>query len=197
MSTAATETLELVRSAAAGDDEAFRRLVRQVYPTLRRWALARTGDPDDADEVVQRALIRMHRSLGTFGGEARLTSWLYRIVTNAAIDLHRSRTARPGRPGRPAEIPDVDPERSIRTDPIRAMHAGRMAAAVRDFFEILPPRQREVLELVDHQGMRPVDVAEALGVKPVSVRANLFKARRTVRRAILERYPELREGYES
>lgn len=193
--------MERVRSAASGDDDAFRRLVREVYPLLRRWALARTGDPDDADEVVQRALLGMHRSLDTFTGESRLTSWLFRIVANAAIDVHRSESARAAhRSTRSLDALDAletDGAGETSPDPIRAIHASRMAGSVRDFFEALPPRQREVLELVDHQGMRPVDVAEALGIQPVSVRANLFKARRTVRQAILSRYPELREGYEA
>jgi RNA polymerase sigma-70 factor (ECF subfamily) len=68
--------MELVRRAAAGDDDAFRRLVGSVLPRLRRWALARTGNPDQADEVVQRTLIRAHRGLDRFAGDSRLTSWL-------------------------------------------------------------------------------------------------------------------------
>lgn len=232
MSKASSETVERVRSAASGDDEAFRQLVREVHPTLRRWALGRTGDSDDADEVVQRALIRMHRSLHTFTGDSRLTSWLYRIVANAAIDVRRSSgaprsdtapgagvgtatataattrggaaagargsvTGRGGGGAGPRTV-RLDPDHAAEPgpDPARRIDAGRMAASVRDFFEELPPRQREVLELVDHQGMRAVDVAEALGIRPVSVRANLLKARRKVRRAILSRYPELTEGYE-
>lgn len=183
--------MERVRRAAAGDEDAFRSLVREVYPTLRRWALARTGHPDDADEVVQRTLIRMHRGLGGFSGEGRLTTWLYRIVANAAADLERSHSAHGPSTGGPLEG-SADPW----PDPVRAVHAGRMAAAVRDFFDALPPRQREVLELVDHEGLRPVDVAEMLDIEPVTVRANLFKARRAVRRAMLARYPELTEGYE-
>lgn len=184
--------MERVRSAAAGDDDAFRELVREVYPTLRRWALARTGNPDDADDVVQRTLIRMHRGLEDFSGEGRLTTWLYRILANAAIDLQRSRDA-----GGARSRDSGDGSTSPWPDPVRTVHAGRMAAAVRDFFNALPPRQREVMELVDHEGLRPVDVADMLGIEPVSVRANLFKARRAVRGAMLARYPELTEGYET
>ncbi len=193
--TAASDTMERVRSAAAGDADAFRGLVREVYPLLRRWALARTGNPDDADEVVQRSLIRWHQSLGDFSGEARLTTWLYRIVANTAIDLQRSQAAGSGERRQSGE--SGDEKSAVSPDPVREIHAARMAAAVRDFFETLPPRQREVLELVDNEGLRPVDVAEMLGIEPVSMRANLFKARRAVRSAMLSRYPELTEGYET
>lgn len=191
MTKASIDTMDRVRRAAAGDEDAFRSLVREVYPTLRRWALARTGNPDDADEVVQRTLIRMHRGLGDFSGEGQLTTWLYRILANAATDLERSRATH----GLSAREP-VEESAAPWPDPVRTVHAGRMAAVVRDFFDALPPRQREVLELVDHEGLRPVDVAEMLDIEPVTVRANLFKARRAVRRAMLARYPELTEGYE-
>lgn len=194
------EQPELIRRAAAGDEDAFRCLVARVLPRLRRWALVRTGDRDDADEVVQRALIRLHRSLGRFEGRSRLSSWLYRILANAATDLERERAARGG----PAwvAVSDGGAEEAgggagASPDPIRSLHADRMAAAVREFFETLPPRQREVLELVDHEGLRPQDVADALDLSPGTVRAHLFRARRAVRERILARYPELTEGYDA
>lgn len=183
---------ELVRRAAEGDDDAFRILVRRVHPTLRRWALARTGDPDAADEAVQETLIRMHRGLAGFTGDAALTSWLYRILRNAVIDMHRSAAARPAVV---EEEPDHVSEKTDRPDPIQTLHAGRLTDAVRDFFETLPPRQREVMELVDFEGLQAVEVAEMMDIQPVSVRAHLFKARRTIRERVLERYPELKEGY--
>lgn len=190
---AAIDSAERARLAVAGDPAAFRELVREVHPQLRRWALARTGDPDDADEIVQRTLIRMHRNLHRFSGRSKLSTWLYRILANAATDLERSRRARPTTSvDALADVLEDAPD-----DPIRSVHARRLATAVHDFLDALPPRQREVLELVDHQGLRSVDVAEMLGIEPGSVRANLFKARRAVRAAALVRYPELTEGYEA
>lgn len=184
--------MERVRRAAAGDDEAFRELVQRVHPRLWRWALARTGDPDAADEAVQQTLIRMHRGLPGFDGNATLTSWLYRILANVTIDLHRAESRR--LMIREDAVEEQTTEREA-PDPVRAIHADRMAGAVRDFFEALPPRQREVMELVDFEGLAAVDVAELLDLAPGSVRASLFKARRTLRQRILERYPELTEGY--
>jgi RNA polymerase sigma-70 factor (ECF subfamily) len=190
----AAETMTLVHRAADGDDDAFRRLVALVHEDLRRWALARMADPDDADEVVQRTLIRMHRSLHRFDGRSRLSTWLYRILHNAAVDLERHRRARPPVPDR---CPAGDLDRAERPDPARALESRRLWREVMASFAALPPRQREVLELVDHQGRRPVEVAEMLDMKAVTVRANLFKARRAVREAILARHPELEEGYET
>ena len=182
--------------AAAGDEPAFSALVGRVLPRLRRWALARTGDPDEADDVVQETLIRMHRGLPGFTGGSRLSSWLYRVLANTANQRDRRRGRRPTVPvdtiagarlgaGDGLETPDV----------LGSLHARRMAAVVEEYLGTLSPGQRQVLELVDHQGMRPMEVAEALEMNPVTVRAHLFKARRALRSRILERYPELMEGY--
>ncbi|HUP20492.1 MAG TPA: RNA polymerase sigma factor [Gemmatimonadota bacterium] len=190
---ATAEDEGLAARAAAGDERAFGELTRRLLPRLRRWALARTGDPDEMDEVVQETLIRMHRALAGFSGEARLTTWVYRILANVASERRRAAGRRPSLSLDGGGEP-VDPAATTE-DPVTSLHARRMAAVVRDYFETLPPGQREVLELVDHQGMRPVEVAEALEMNPVTVRAHLFRARKALRRRILERYPELMEGY--
>lgn len=194
LSTDPPDPADLIRRASAGDDDAFRALVRHVLPRLRRWALARLGDPDDADEVVQRTLIRMHRGLDGFHGRSSLSTWLYRILANVSTDLRRSHAARLTRS---REASSDGAESGADRDPVRDLHADHLAGLVREYLGSLPERQREVLTLVDHEGMRPVEVAHALDLDPVTVRAHLFKARRTVRERILERYPELEEGYEA
>ena len=64
---------------------------------------------------------------------------------------------------------------------------------VRTFFGELPPRQREVFDLADLQGLPSTEIAARLGIEPVSVRAHLFKARRALRARILEAHPLLAE----
>ncbi len=186
---------ELVRRAQGGDDGAFDALVRRVYARMQRWALARTGDPDDADEVVQTALLRMHRSLGTYDGRSKFTTWLYRVVGSAAGDVHRQRRRhrrladRVVRLARPRDR--ADPRAQERVE------RGETVAVVRTFFEELPDRQREVFDLCDLQGYAPAEVAEMLGLEPVTARTHLHRARRTIRERIMESHPELREGYRS
>ena len=61
-------------------------------------------------------------------------------------------------------------------------------------FEHLPARQRQVFDLADLQGFSPAEIGEMLGMNPVTVRANLCKARRTIRAEVLEKFPEMVEG---
>ena len=80
---------DLVRRAQEGDEAAFERLARSVYQQVFRWALVQTGDPDDADDVTQEVLVVLHRRLKTYSGEARFTSWLFRVTRNAALQHGR------------------------------------------------------------------------------------------------------------
>ncbi len=199
----ADDSLEAVaRRAARGDPEAFADLATRVRRTVHRWALARTGDADDADDVAQSVMVRLHRHLPGWRGDGRFTSWLYRMTANAAAS-HRPRPRAPtgvagssdrreggARGGEAAPIP-IDPaERAV-----ARVYAEGVSDLVRTFFEALPPRQREVFDLVDLQGFAPAEVAEMLEMNGNTVRAHLFKARATIRRRILVRHPELERGY--
>ncbi len=176
-------TAELVRRAQEGDELALERVVRAVYPTLYRWALLRTRDPDDADDVAQAALVRVHRHLHEFGFGSRLTTWLYTIVRSAAVDWHRARRrqrARDERYGRdaPRVMAPADPER---------IDLERRLAGLRDTLGTLPARQREVFDMVELQGMDTAEVGEIMGVAASTIRVHLLRARRAVRARMLER----------
>jgi len=176
---------DLARTARAGDDEAFERLVRAVYARIHRWALVRIGDPDDAEDVTQAVLVRLHRSLGSWRETSRFTTWLYRVTANEASSWRRRVTRR-------ARWIVRDPnalERGVDQLMGPSEEADRTALVelVTAFFEELPPRQREVCDLVDFQGYEPAEVAEMLGVNPNTVRANLFKARKMIRERIEKR----------
>jgi RNA polymerase sigma-70 factor, ECF subfamily len=180
-----------VSRARAGDDAALRELVEAAYPTVRRWALVRTGHPADADDLAQDVLVRMIRKLHTFHGDARFESWLYALTRNAALDRNR-RSVR-------ARRSEDDPrtERALvptrPPDPSRSAEAAELRASLLELFRRLPERQREVVDLVELQGMTAAEAGELMGVEPVSVRAHLFKARRTLRALILAERPELAE----
>lgn len=186
---------ELIGRAQAGDPDAFRRLARGVYERIHRWALGRTGSEDDADDVAQTVLLRMHRKLGDFRG-GRFTSWLYRITANAAEEVRRTRERR-------TRLLEEHVVREVDSDPVvepavdGTIDAARLMRIVLDRFRDLPDRQREVFDLVDLQGHTPAEVAELLGLEPVTVRTNLLRARRAIRQKILECHPRLLEEYRS
>jgi RNA polymerase sigma-70 factor (ECF subfamily) len=184
---------EIVGRAREGDEAALERLVRAAYPVVRRWALVRTGDPVEADDLTQDVLIRMIRKLDSYEGGSAFATWLYSVTRNAALDRFRGRRRRERLEEEARVRLHVVP--SAAEDPARAVEGRDVERVVTVFFEELPERQREVFDLVELQGIPTARVAALLGIEPVSVRANLFKARRTIRERILESMPEVAEDF--
>jgi RNA polymerase sigma factor (sigma-70 family) len=174
----------LLDRARNGEDGAVGELIAELQPRVFRWALGLTADADEADDVVQETFVALYRSLDAFRGDAAFDAWLYRITARAASQ--RRRTLR----RRERILAGTRPEREVYlTDPGARVDRQRLAAAVHELWRLLPERQRTVFDLVDLQGYTPAQVSELLGMKAVTVRANLFKGRRTIRAALL-RYDE-------
>ncbi len=182
----------LIRRAQRGEQEAFDDLIRQNYRLIHRWALVKTGDADDAEDVTQRVLIQIFRKLGTYRGRSSFSSWLYKITSNAAGELHRRRGA-----GERAVAKWEEKQEQEGAEPtVLGRIAGSEAAAVaRAFFSELPERQREVFDLVELQGYTAAEAAEMLVMSASTVRVHLLRARRTLRARIMEQHPALAEDF--
>jgi RNA polymerase sigma-70 factor (ECF subfamily) len=183
----------LVHKAQAGDRQALSDLLRGCHAQVHRWALSLTADPDDADDIAQEVLVRVHRSLGKYGSRSRFTTWLYQVTRNAALDQRRGRQRRERLATH--EHRDELHQDVGSVDRLEELHRSSVADLVRSLFDELPERQREVFDLVDLQDCKPVEVSEMLGMNPSTVRAHLLRARRTIRKRILERHPEMAEEY--
>ena len=181
----------LVERARGGDETALRALVEHVYPAVHRWALVHTGDPMEADDLTQDVLVQMIRKIESFHGDARFSTWLYSVTRNAATDRFRKRARRT----RIVEDPKAHLELLPRgpADPAKEAERRELGDILGVYFNELPERQREILDLVELQGIPSVEVAQMLGIEAVSVRAHLFKARRRLRERILKTRPELVE----
>jgi len=90
----APEERELILRAKEGCDGAFRQLVERFMKSAYDTAIHFVSDHDDAQDVAQEAFVRVHRSLGSFRGDAEFGTWLYRIVANLSMNKIRSRTSR-------------------------------------------------------------------------------------------------------
>jgi RNA polymerase sigma-70 factor (ECF subfamily) len=86
----------------------------------------------------------------------------------------------------PAALPSLD---VYTTDPGARVDRQRAAVVINELFAELPQRQREIFDLIDLQGLSPAEAAVRTGMKPVSVRANLFKARKAIRESLLATHP--------
>ncbi|HUQ48297.1 MAG TPA: RNA polymerase sigma factor [Gemmatimonadaceae bacterium] len=179
----------VLRSAKAGNTEAFTELVRSLQSSVFRWALTFARDADEADELTQETFVQVHRKLDQYRGDSSLDGWVYGITRNLALQTNRKKKRRTLLSV--ASLPGI--ETVYNTDPGARVDRQRVADYIRHFFLELPPRQREVFDLVDLQGFDPAEVADLIGMKAATVRANLFKARAAIRAHLLAVHPEWSE----
>ena len=183
----------LVEAHLAGDPEAFGELFRRHRDRLWAVALRTTGNPEDAADALQDALISAFRRADSYRGDAAVTTWLHRIVVNASLDRLRRRKVRAADPlpddlddaaarGAVLAGPDQGPDPGPEAHVVASERRGQVLAAL----EQLPPDQKAALVLVDMEGY---PVAEAAadprgahrdGEEPLRARAG--PARRTPRR---------------
>jgi RNA polymerase sigma-70 factor, ECF subfamily len=172
--------LELVRSAAAGDEQAFHALVDRHAPALFRSALSLSRNRADAEDLLQETLVAAYRGLRNFAGRSAVRTWMLTIMTRHAFKaLHRSRHFRA----------------TLSLDAIAAgsdNHGGHPNAAivqtqaatgvecrldVMDVLRSLSEMHREVLVLREIQGLSYEEIAAVLGVPRGTVESRLYRAR--------------------
>jgi RNA polymerase sigma-70 factor (ECF subfamily) len=163
----------LLRRHVAGDADAFGLLFRRHKDRLWAVALRIACDPDDAADALQDAMISAFRRAGSFRGESEVTTWLHRIVVNAALDLLRRRSARSvGWSGDPDDLPVPEPRPGV--DSVASTDSRLdVDAALRT----LPPPQRAALVLVDMLGYSVADAAAILDTSEGTVKSRCARGR--------------------
>ena len=176
----------LLAAHLAGDDTAFSTLFRRHRDRLWAVALRTTGDPEDAADALQDAMIAAFRRAGSYRGDAAVTTWLHRIVVNASLDRVRRRTVRAAAP-----LPD-DPAEELGGssgrdraesrpeapgDPAQAAEAAERRHAVLTALATLPAEQRAALVLVDMEGYSVEETAAILGCAPGTVKSRCSRGR--------------------
>lgn len=190
----AEEDRVLIEAAKEGDRTAFRKLVERHQRRAYTIAINLVRDENDAREIVQEAFLRVHRGLPTFQGGSSFFTWLYRIVTNLAIDVVR----KPGRgvgefeEGAPPEHSEDNDHpflsRIDGADPLDALHRNELSAKLTAALEALPPYHRGVILMREVDGMSYDEMAQVMGVSKGTIMSRLFHARQKLQRALADTY---------
>lgn len=160
----------LLQQYLDGDVEAFGTLAREHYQRLWPVALRMcSGDPEDAAEALQEGMIAAMRGASGYRGEARVSTWLHRIVVNACLDQHRRRRRRPVQQA-PLDDAEVLEPRDRISERETSLEIERALAQ-------LPAEQRAAIILVDIEGWPVADAAAILGVRPGTVKSRCSRGR--------------------
>ena len=182
----------LLERLRGGDPDAFEMLVRRYSGRLLATARRFVGTDEEARDVLQEAFLAAFRAIDSFAGAAQLSTWLHRIVVNAALMRLRSRRRRreesidelmprfdeEGRWAEPASRWDTATDTLLERRETRAI--------VRSAIDRLPPSYRSVLLLRDIEELDTDETARLLGVTPNAVKTRLHRARQALR-TLLER----------
>ena len=167
---------EAIARFSKGDTSAFQEVVDATSARLVRLGARMLGNVADAEDVVQEAYVKAYRSLlaGQFDHRAKVETWLYRIVINAAIDARRARARR-------EPVLEVGEETADEAGD-RAADTRLALAELEGWLGLLPPDQQAALVLKAVEGRESAEIAEILGCSEGAVEQRLVRARAALRK---------------
>lgn len=184
---------ELVERAQQGEYAAFEEIVRRYQDKAYRLAFSLMKDESDAQDVVQEAFLNMYRKLDTFEGRSKFGSWMYRVVTNAALMRLRAQKRRGevSLEEDDSEFREDDyyvatvPEWRVRAD--EAAENRELRDKIIEAVDELPPKYQTVFLLKEVEGLSLKEIAEVLDMSVGGIKSRLHRARLHLR-ATLEPY---------
>lgn len=177
------EEVVLVVRAAEGDPRAFEQLLRRHQQTMYTVALRILNHPDDAEDVTQNAFVAVWRRLPEFRRQAKFSTWLYRIVTNHALNVLRSRSRTGTQTDLAALLGSAEP---VTSQPGPAQHA-ESSALLRDLRTALaglPDELRVCWLLREVENKSYEEVAAIAGVSLDTARGRVYRARHRLAEAM-------------
>jgi RNA polymerase sigma-70 factor, ECF subfamily len=178
---AETPDLELARLVAGGNTAAFELLMRRHNRTLFRTARAILRDDAEAEDALQEAYLQAYNAIGGFRAEAKLSTWLARIVANQALMRLRKRVRRgevlPLNPMADAENVEIDMQRT----PEQETHRTQVRKLLEAQVDSLPDAYRAVFMLRAVEELSVEETAAVLDIPEATVRTRLFRARGLLR----------------
>ncbi|OQP56222.1 RNA polymerase sigma factor [Niastella populi] len=185
--------LELIQQLRAGDEQAFKSLVTNYQDLVYNTALGVVQNSEDAEDVAQEVFIQVFRSIDQFKGDARLSTWIYRITTTKALDHIRSRK----RKKRFAFITSLfGPNDELVHDPVDFQHPGvaldrkEQAALLFQMINQLPENQKVAFTLHKTEELSYQEIADVMELSVSAVESLLFRARQNLRKLLEKHYQQ-------
>jgi RNA polymerase sigma-70 factor, ECF subfamily len=176
---------ELVARSVGGDTESFNHLIRRWERPIYALAYRTIGREDEARDVVQETFLRAFRGLGGFKGQAKFSSWLYRIALNLCRDwMRRERRAPIVAAPDGVDLVELagEGDAAVRVDElvVRKDLSRAVAAAMR----ALPQEQRAAIVLKEYHGLTFQEIADLLGCPLSTVKTRLYQGMTVLRREL-------------
>jgi RNA polymerase sigma-70 factor, ECF subfamily len=189
---------KLIRAGQRGDEQAVEALFRRYHRPLFQTALRVLGNTEDAEDALQDGLLSAYRNLKRFEGRSQFSTWLTRIVINAALMRRRSAKARPAvsldEAPREEELPASERFADDGPTPEQVFASTEIREMISENLDELSPLLRTAFVLREVQGYSTGEAAKKLGVTENTLKARLWRARQQLAERLGRRLRRMKDG---
>jgi len=184
--TAEPDDRELVETIRGGDSDAFEQLVRRKTSKVYALCYRVIGNAEDAKDISQLVFIKLWENLEKYDPQYAFDTWLYRMVTNVAIDFMRNKQSRENAVNSNLRLvkTSADAEQGVVVQHKEVENVFNEVAAC------LSPKQKTIFIMNQMDDLPSSEIAKILGCRESTVRNHLFNARKLMQQQLQKRYPE-------
>ena len=185
---AAMDERLLVKKAQKGDHKAFEQLMEEHFKKIYNLAYRMTGNPDDASDMTQEVMLKLFRNIGSFKGDSKFSTWVYRVATNTCLDeLKKSR--RHSHTSLNTEYDTGDGEITCEVEdtsptPEEMTEKKELRGMVADAVQRLSPDHRAAIVLRDIKGFSYGEIAKILNCTEGTVKSRISRARASLKEVL-------------
>ncbi|MFL6244615.1 MAG: RNA polymerase sigma factor [Thermoanaerobaculia bacterium] len=177
---------QLVQTIRAGDTDAFETLVRRKTTKVYALCYRVIGNAEDAKDISQLVFLKLWENLERYDPQYAFDTWLYRMVTNVAIDFMRNKQSRDNAVNSNLRLVKTaaDAEQTV------VMQRKEVENVFNEISDVLSPKQKTIFIMNQMEDLPSAEIAKILGCRESTVRNHLFNARKLMQQQLQKRYPE-------
>ena len=177
---------QLVETIRNGDSDAFETLVRRKTSKVYALCYRVIGNAEDARDIAQLVFLKLWENLGKYDPQFAFDTWLYRMVTNVAIDFMRNRQSRENAVNSSLRLvrTSADAEQGLE------VQRKEVENVFNEISTTLSPKQKTIFVMSQMEDLPSSEIATILGCRESTVRNHLFNARKVMQQQLRQRYPE-------
>ena len=182
----APDDRQLIETIRGGDADAFETLVRRKTPKVYALCYRVIGNPEDAKDISQLVFLKLWENLGKYDPQYAFDTWLYRMVTNVAIDFMRNKQSRDNAVNSNLRLvrTAADAEQAV------VVQRKEVENVFNEISAVLSPKQKTIFIMNQMEDLPSAEIAKILGCRESTVRNHLFNARKLMQQQLQKRYPE-------
>lgn len=177
---------QLVQTIREGDSDAFEQLVRRKTSKVYALCYRIIGNAEDAKDISQLVFLKLWENLEKYDPSYAFDTWLYRMVTNVAIDFMRNKQSRENAVNSNLRLvrTSADAEQGV------IVQRKEIEGVFEDVSSVLSPKQKTIFVMNQMDDLPSAEIAKILGCRESTVRNHLFNARKLMQQQLQKRYPE-------